>query len=242
LYSELFTKEVIFDLTLDQGELQEELSRRQLHKIPPGYKDSTKDDSGIGDLLIWFTILEVGKLRKKDVIFVSSDQKPDWWYKIEKQGLYPRYELVDEFRRESNGFSLHILPFSRFLDVYGVSESVVEEVRGEENRLNLEFGLIGEFLHKWQIIEQVLTLKYRALKPDSSLDRWLSPLQIADILYQKGLIDRDLVIRIHELRKIRNVLVHEGSTNTLTNLEMKSMIASMDEMIEIVDQPPNELG
>src|SRR4028118_854155 len=69
LYSELFTKEVIFDLALDEEKLQEELSRRQLHKIPPGYKDSTKDDSGIGDLLIWFTILEVGKLRKKDVIF-----------------------------------------------------------------------------------------------------------------------------------------------------------------------------
>ena len=242
LYAELFTKEVIFDLALDQVKLQEELYRRQLHKIPPGYKDSNKDDSGIGDLLIWFTILELGKSRKKDVIFVSSDQKSDWWHSIENQALYPRYELVDEFRRESNGFSLHIIPFSRFLDLYGASESVVEEVREEENRLNLEFGLIGEFVHKWQIIEQVLISKYRALKPDSSLDRWLSPLQIADMLQQKGLINRDLVIRIHELRKIRNVLVHEGSTNTLTNLEMKSMIASMDEMIEIVDQPPNEPG
>jgi exonuclease VII small subunit len=243
LYAELFTKEVVFDLALNQEKLQKELSRRQLHNIPPGYKDSSKDDSGIGDLLIWFTILEVGQSRKKDVIFVSNDQKSDWWYKSEKQALYPRYELVDEFRRESKGFSLHIIPFSKFLDLYGASESVVEEVREEENRLSLEFSLIGEFVHKWQVIEQVLISKYRALKPNSSLDRWLSPLQVADLLYQNKIIDRDLVIRIHELRKSRNVLLHEGSTNTLTNLEIKSMMASMDEMIEIIDRlPPNEPG
>jgi len=241
LYSELFTKEVIFDLTLDQGELQEELSRRQLHKIPPGYKDSTKDDLGIGDLLIWFTILEVGKLRKKDVIFVSSDQKPDWWYNIEKQGLYPRYELVDEFRRESNGFSLHILPFSRFLDVYGASESVVEEVREEENRLSLESGLINEFFNKWVIIVQILSSKYRALNPDLRSNKVLPPILIAHKLYHQELIDRDLRTRIQEFQEMRNNLLYERSTNTLTNLEMKSMMASMDEVIEIIDKlPPNE--
>jgi exonuclease VII small subunit len=242
LYAELFTKEVVFDLALnkeEQEKLQEELSRRQLHHIPPGYKDSNKEDSGIGDLLIWFTILEVGKSRKKDVIFVSNDQKPDWWYQSEKQALYPRYELVDEFRRESDGFSLHILPFSRFLDLYGASESVVEEVREEENRLSLEFGLIGEFVHKWQILEQVLLSKYRALNP-SIPTKWLSPILIVEMLYKRGLIDRDLVSGIHELNKIKNVLLHESSANTLTNLEMKSMIASVDEMIETVDQLPSD--
>jgi rRNA-processing protein FCF1 len=66
LYAELFTKEAIFDLDLDKEKLQENLLWRQLHKIPPGYKDSGKDDSGIGDLLIWFTILEIGKSRKND--------------------------------------------------------------------------------------------------------------------------------------------------------------------------------
>lgn len=235
LYSELFTKEVIFDLALDKEKLQEDLSRRQLHKIPPGYKDSGKDDSGIGDLLIWFTILEAGKSRKKDVIFVSSDQKPDWCHRIEDQALYPRYELVDEFRRESGGFSLHIVPFSSFLDLYGASESVVEEVREEENRLSLEFGLIGEFIHKWQILEQILISKYQVLIPNSS-DRWVSPSRIADTLHQQGLIDRDLASRIHELSRLRNVLIHERSANTLTNLELNAMIASVDEMIEVVDQ------
>jgi hypothetical protein len=242
LYAELFTKEVVFDLVLNEEELKKDLSRRQLHSIPPGYKDSSKDDSGIGDLLIWSTILEVGQSRKKDVIFVSNDKKSDWWYKIEKQPLYPRYELIDEFRRKSKGLSLHIIPFSRFLDLYGASESVVEEVREEENRLNLEVGLIGEFVNKWQVLEQVLISKYRALKPDSELYRWLPTFQIVDLLDKKGLIDRDLANRIHELKKIRNVLLHEGLTNMLTNLEIEFWIASMDDIIEILDQPPNEPG
>lgn len=246
LYSEFFTKEVIFDLDLDKEKLQEDLSRRQLHKIPPGYKDSSKDDSGVGDLLIWFTILEAGKSRKKDVIFVSSDQKADWWHRIENQALYPRYELVDEFRRESDGFSLHIVPFSSFLDLYGASESVVEEVREEENRLSLEFGLIGEFIHRWQTLEKILISKYQALIPNSS-DGWVSPIRITDTLYKHGLIDRDLAHRIHQLNRVRNVL----SVNTLTDLELKAMIASVDELkaiiasvdevIELVDQlSPNE--
>ncbi|MEL7409805.1 MAG: PIN domain-containing protein, partial [Cyanobacteria bacterium J06558_2] len=58
LYAELFTDGVVFDPNLDKNKMQEELLRRNLHKLPPGYKDSSKNDSGIGDLVIWFTILE----------------------------------------------------------------------------------------------------------------------------------------------------------------------------------------
>jgi hypothetical protein len=63
---------------------------------------------------------------------VSIDEKPDWWYQSEKQPLYPRYELVDEFRRASNQQSFHIVTLSRFLELYGASQDVVEEVRREE--------------------------------------------------------------------------------------------------------------
>jgi uncharacterized protein YutE (UPF0331/DUF86 family)/exonuclease VII small subunit len=242
LYSELFTKDVIFELSFDKEKVQEELSRRQLHKIPPGYKDAGKDDSGVGDLLIWLTILEIGRSKKKDIIFVSSDQKTDWWHRIEGQALYPRYELIDEFRRESGGCSLHIIPFSSFLDLYGASESVVEEVREEESRVSVEFSLIGEFIHKWQILEQVLLSKYRAANPNLS-DRWISPNRIAQGLYQQQLIDSSIADYIQELNRLRNVLVHERSANSLTDPEMRNMIIRLDELIEIIGQlPPNDAG
>jgi rRNA-processing protein FCF1 len=133
IYRDIFSGDVIFDLPLeDQAKLHEELSYRQLHKLPPGYKDAAKSDQGIGDFLIWKTILRLGEIHKKSVIFVSLDQKADWWYQSEKQALYPRYELVDEFRRISDGQSFQIITFSQFLKLYGASKEVVEEVLREE--------------------------------------------------------------------------------------------------------------
>ncbi len=49
--------------------------------------------------------------------------------------MYPRYELVDEFRRKSGGQSFHMVKFSRFLELYGATNEVVEEIKKEENSL-----------------------------------------------------------------------------------------------------------
>jgi len=144
LYGELFAEDMILDPPIDEARVKSELARRQLHKIPPSYKDSAKDDSGVGDLLIWFTILTIGETYKKSVIFVSGEEKADWWYRSENQPLYPRYELVDEFRRYSEGQSFHIIEFSHFLDLYGASESVVAEVRQEERQIRAEQASIRQ--------------------------------------------------------------------------------------------------
>jgi rRNA-processing protein FCF1 len=132
IYRDLFNSNTIIDIELKKEELLNELKRRRIHKIPPGYKDSTKDDDGIGDLLIWYTILEIGKIRNSNVIFVSGEEKSDWWHKSEGETLYPRHELTDEYRRSSLGKSFHIIPFSQFLALFGASKDVVQEVKLEE--------------------------------------------------------------------------------------------------------------
>lgn len=140
LYSKLFSKkDVVFDPETDTDKLEHELNRRKTHHLPPGYKDSGKGDKGIGDLLIWFTILEIGKQHNKSVIFVSGDEKADWRYQSEGQALYPRYELIDEYRRFSDGQSFHILSFSDLLNLYDVSKDVISEIREkeEQSRINL---------------------------------------------------------------------------------------------------------
>lgn len=128
MYSQLFTKEVVFDLQFDKKKIEEELIRRHVHKIPPGYKDGAKPDSGVGDLLIWLTILEIAKARKKDIIFVSGDEKTDWLYQSEGQSLYPRFELVIEFVRKTDSKSFHIIKLSEFLNLQGVDKKTIEEV------------------------------------------------------------------------------------------------------------------
>ena len=132
LFSELFASGAVLDEPIDTEEMRRDLLRRQLHHIPPGYKDGAKEDLGIGDLLIWHTILHVGEKYKMSVLFVSGDEKPDWWTRGANQALYPRFELVSEFARYSDGATFRIIKFSDLLELYGATESVVEEVRHEE--------------------------------------------------------------------------------------------------------------
>jgi hypothetical protein len=139
MYASVFTSEVIHDPSFDEKEIQKQWEHMVSHKIPPGYKDghkdSHKDSAGSGDFLIWKTILEIGIARRLPVVFVSGDQKADWRIRAESQVLYPRFELVDEFRRASDGSTFHILQFSEFLELFGADKSAVQEVQAREHVL-----------------------------------------------------------------------------------------------------------
>ena len=77
----------------DDGEI------RYANKIPPGFKDSTKNPStdyfykGVeykrkfGDLILWKQIIEKAKDENiKNVIFITDDEKEDWWYIAKENG------------------------------------------------------------------------------------------------------------------------------------------------------------
>ena len=134
-YKEVFSGENIIDIEIDRQAILEELQRRQKFSIPPGYKDSTKDDLGVGDFLIWKTILHIGGKNCRDLIFVSGEEKSDWQHRTNSGGFLPRYELVDEYRRESGGKSFHIIQLSTLLELLSAKTELVEEIKQEEDRL-----------------------------------------------------------------------------------------------------------
>ena len=74
-------------------------------------------------------MLEIAKDKGKDLIFVTNDQKNDWFYKQDKIGLYPKYELFDEFRRFTNGKSIAIVNFVKFLELSKAKEDTIAEVK-----------------------------------------------------------------------------------------------------------------
>ena len=43
--------------------------------MPPGYKDGRKEDEGIGDFLIWKSLLKFGEEKKLDLAFVTGEEK-----------------------------------------------------------------------------------------------------------------------------------------------------------------------
>ncbi|EII2984701.1 DUF4935 domain-containing protein [Vibrio parahaemolyticus] len=132
IYSELFHDNIFIDHKLDDKTLVDELNRRFELKIPPGYKDSKKDDSGVGDLAIWLSLVELGSRKSKDIIFVTEDVKSDWWNKSNGSEFLPRFELIDEFRRESKGGTLHIIRLSKLLELFSVQKDVIQEAKEAE--------------------------------------------------------------------------------------------------------------
>ncbi|BAQ16316.1 PIN domain-containing protein [Methyloceanibacter caenitepidi] len=139
LYEQVFDAESIIKLPNDEADKEkylEELRWRFDNKVPPGYKDASKDDLGIGDFLIWKALLQLGSSEKKDLAFVTGEQKADWFVRGDKEAPYLRYELIDEYRRASGGKAVRLLTFNQLLKEMEAPDAVVKKVRKAEEEAN----------------------------------------------------------------------------------------------------------
>lgn len=98
-------------------DIEQEGKNRYENKIPPGYKDSKKTDNRFGDLFIWKEIIRYAKSKKVNIIFVTHDQKEDWWNTISGKTIGPRIELRKEFYEET-GKMFHMYTMSAFLSFF----------------------------------------------------------------------------------------------------------------------------
>jgi hypothetical protein len=135
LYRKIFTSDLIVEVQKPDDELVKDLNFRKQYNIAPGYKDSKKPDEGIGDLIIWQTVLEIGKEMDKDIIFVTNEKKNDWFHIQENTALYPKYELFDEFRRFTNGHSIAIISFPEFLALQQAEQTTIEQATEQSKEL-----------------------------------------------------------------------------------------------------------
>ena len=136
-YAEIFNKETVYQHEITNDDINKDFIYRTENKLPPGYKDGKKTENAEGDQIIWQTILELGKKFKNDLVFISSDGKPDWQYNVDKQPFQTRYELIDEYRRVSEGKSFHIAPLSHLLEILETPESTVQRIEWlEHNKPN----------------------------------------------------------------------------------------------------------
>ncbi|OOT50870.1 PIN domain-containing protein [Acinetobacter pittii] len=136
-YRQVFTEEtfILLDQDIsDEKTLMDTLNDRNGLKLPPGYKDEGKEENSIGDYLIWLAIIQIAKAKDKDVIFISGDEKSDWQHRSNETALFPRFELVEEFRKKTDGKTINIMPLSKFMELLEQDESVVEDIKKEEER------------------------------------------------------------------------------------------------------------
>jgi hypothetical protein len=133
VYKRLLSPEVIIDESADRAALEKEHQDRLSKSIPPGYKDGGKEKNNIGDFLIWKSILSLGEKNKgKHLVFVSGDEKADWVYRSANETLYARSELIEEYRKVSEGGSFHLVELAALLRHLKASDNVVAEVRFNE--------------------------------------------------------------------------------------------------------------
>jgi hypothetical protein len=93
-------------------------SERFDKSIPPGYMDAWKQnqvEEGVGDYLIWEQLIDRAAEVKKDVLFVTDDEKEDWW-RLGGDGepIAPRVELMEEMEGRA-GVKLYMLTRQSFL-------------------------------------------------------------------------------------------------------------------------------
>lgn len=119
--------------------IKEEGKERYKKSIPPGYKDDKKkngnedDNNAYGDLIIWKQIIKYAKENQVGIIYVTHDQKEDWWNIVKGKTIGPRFELRKEFQNETQQ-EFHMYSMNSFISTYNkmnevpIDKSVVQEV------------------------------------------------------------------------------------------------------------------
>src|SRR5262249_22552959 len=80
----------------DMDRIYERAERRVALRMPPGFKERKEDYRKYGDVVIWFQLLDHGKEIGKPIVWVSRDNKEDWWLREGGKVKGPRPELIHE--------------------------------------------------------------------------------------------------------------------------------------------------
>ncbi|MCM1041904.1 MAG: PIN domain-containing protein [Bacteroides sp.] len=118
--------------------LRKEGKQRYEKKIPPGYMDANKsNDEMYGDFILWYEVKEYAKQNKKDIIFVTNDQKEDWFLRVDGLTICARPELIAEFQQDT-AQKIYICNLERFMEglekyvELSITQPVVAEIQEQQ--------------------------------------------------------------------------------------------------------------
>ncbi|MFZ4847410.1 PIN-like domain-containing protein [Enterococcus casseliflavus] len=125
-------------------EIEKEADKRYALEIPPGYRDASKKGAKFhngeiilekyGDYILWQQIIDFANEKQTDVIFITDDEKKDWWYESKGKTIGPRSELLNEFNYKT-GMEFYMFKPEVFMkeagDIYreSFSDNAISEVK-----------------------------------------------------------------------------------------------------------------
>lgn len=109
----------------DLDKVYNEGAKRFSLSIPPGYMYEPTSDSRIKyhELIIWKQMLKYAQDEDKNILFVTSKVKEDWFYIRKGKIVSPRHELINEFlqKTQQRFFSLSFSEFvKKFRELYEI--------------------------------------------------------------------------------------------------------------------------
>lgn len=106
----------------EMKEIELEAKKRFAEKVPPGYADlKEKEKAGkwpYGDYVVWSQLIKHAAKEQRDLVFVTNDNKDDWWDIREGKTLDFRSELREEFTRLTKGLTLEIYTMPGFVETH----------------------------------------------------------------------------------------------------------------------------
>ena len=151
------------------AEIHKQAEDRFKDQIPPGYKDNGKEGNRkYGDVVIWFQLLDYAKAHKNPIVFVTDDQKEDWWIKYRGHIIGPRSELIQEmadagvlfYMYQSDQFLAHAETFLGMQEHPAAIEEVRDVLEDAQTRQHIDEGqtaLLGSWPSEIGAFRQALT-------------------------------------------------------------------------------------
>ena len=136
--------------------IKEEGEKRYKQSIPPGFKDDKKkknsedDNNAYGDLIIWKQIIKYAKENGVGIVYVTHDQKEDWWNITKGKTIGPRIELRKEFITEANQ-EFHMYSMHTFISTYNeINENQIDKSAIIQNRILRRRKIMEDIENKYQ--------------------------------------------------------------------------------------------
>jgi len=198
-------------------ELFEEGKGRFENFIPPGFMDKDKNKGKVdknkkesdytykeklriyGDFIIWKEIISQSINSACPIIFITNEEKEDWWLNEQGKTIQPRPELIKEFYEHTNNY-FYMYKSHQFLNIYEQkysSSSLDEDIYNEVQNTSKHFSLFRNYtFHDHHYIDNN-ALNYKnepiTLKKLKSLKQNLNKSSdLKDILYKTTLDNIDI--------------------------------------------------
>lgn len=190
--------------SIDDNELsmiKEEGKERYIKSIPPGYKDDKKiknqndDNNAYGDLIIWKQIIKYSKENNVGIVYVTHDQKEDWWNITKGRTIGPRIELRREFFEETQQ-KFHMYSMNGFISTYNkmnetqIEQSAVEEVieLGKTNKKSRQFKTLT-------ISEKIARVEETIGKIEKRMQRRRKVIEEIDTKYEGNALPENIQVQ-----------------------------------------------